>query len=144
MDGFPPHFIDVFLQPVRDSPQAQVALMALVVLIVLDVALGIAAAAKDHDVQSAVMRQGAWHKIGELGVVAIADVVDGMIMGGLDIGYSAPICTGVIVYLCLNEMVSCLENALKLDPELKGSRALSLLKESQAAADGGDGGGADE
>ena len=137
MHGFPPQYIDVFLKPIRDSTQAQVALMALVILIELDVVLGLAAAAKAHDVQSAVMRQGAWHKVGELGVVAIADVVAGLVMGGLDIGYSAPICTAVICYLCLNEIVSCLENAVKLDPELKGSMALSLLKDTHTV-DGGD------
>lgn len=141
MDHFPPDYLDHFLAPIRDSPQAQTALMALLLLIVLDVVLGVAAAAKSHDLQSAKMRAGAWHKIGELGVVAIADVVDGMLMGGLDIGFAAPVCTAVIVYLCANEIVSCLEKSVKLYPGLKDSPAISLLKESreqrdaQAAAD---------
>lgn len=131
MDHFPPDYLDHFLAPIRDSPQAQTALMALLLLIVLDVVLGIAAAAKNHDLQSAKMRTGAWHKIGELGVVAIADVVDGMLMGGLDIGFSAPVCTAVIVYLCINEVVSCLEKSVKLYPGLKDSPAISLLRESR-------------
>ena len=45
MDHFPPHSIDIFISPIRDSPQAQTALMALLLLIVLDVVLGLAAAA---------------------------------------------------------------------------------------------------
>lgn len=141
MNHFPPDYLDHFLSPIRDSPHAQTALMALLLLIVLDVVLGIAAAAKSHDLQSAKMRAGAWHKVGELGVVAIADVVDGMLMGGLDIGYSSPVCTAVIVYLCANEIVSCLEKSVKLYPGLKDSPALRLLRESseqhdaQAAAD---------
>jgi phage-related holin len=106
MDHFPPDYLDHFLAPIRDSPQAQTALMALLLLIVLDVVLGVAAAAKNHDIQSAEMREGAWHKIGELGVVVISDIADGMLMGGLDIGFSAPVCTAVIVYLCINEVVS--------------------------------------
>lgn len=135
MDNFPPTYIDHFLAPIRDSPQAQTALMALLLLIVLDVVLGIAAAAKNHDIQSTEMRAGAWHKIGELGVVAIADVADGMLMGGLDIGFSAPVCTAVIIYLCINEIVSCLENSVKLNPELKDSPALNLLRESSEQRD---------
>ena len=53
-----------------------------------------------------------------------------------------PFCTAVIVYLCVNEIVSCLENSVKLNPELKDSPALNLLRESseqrdaQAVADG--------
>ena len=135
MDHFPPDYLDHFLSPIRDSPQAQTALMALLLLIVLDVVLGVAAAAKNHDIQSEEMREGAWHKIGELGVVVIADIADGMLMGGLDIGLSAPVCTAVIVYLCINEVVSCLENAMKLNPELKDSPALGLLKESSEQRD---------
>ena len=135
MDHFPPDYLDHFIAPIRDSPQAETALMALLLLIVLDVVLGIAAAAKNHDLQSAKMRAGAWHKIGELGVVAIADVVDGMLMGGLDIGFAAPVCTAVIVYLCANEIVSCLEKSVKLYPGLKDSPAISLLKESRVQHD---------
>lgn len=135
MDNFTPIYIDHFLAPIRDSPQTQTALMALLLLIVLDVVLGLAAAAKNRDIQSTEMRAGAWHKIGELGVVAIADVADGMLMGGLDIGFSAPVCTAVIVYLCINEIVSCLENAVKLNPELKDSPALNLLRESSEQRD---------
>lgn len=135
MDHFPPDYLDHFLAPIRDSPQAQTALMALLLLIVLDVVLGVSAAAKNHDLQSSEMRAGAWHKVGELGVVAIADVADGMLMGGLDIGFAAPVCTAVVVYLCVNEIVSCLENAVKLNPELKDSPALNLLKESSEQRD---------
>ena len=135
MDHFPPDYLDHFLAPIRDSPQTQTALMALLLLIVLDVVLGLAAAAKNHDIQSSEMRAGAWHKIGELGVVAIADIADGMLMGGLDIGLDAPVCTAVIVYLCINEVVSCLENSVKLNPELKDSPALDLLRESSEQKD---------
>ena len=135
MDHFPPDYLDHFLAPIRDSPQAQTALMALLLLIVLDVVLGVSAAAKNHDLQSSEMRAGAWHKVGELGVVAIADIADGMLMGGLDIVFAAPVCTAVIVYLCINEVVSCLENSVKLNPELKDSPALNLLKESSEQRD---------
>lgn len=135
MNHFPPDYLDHFLAPIRDSPQAQTALMALLLLIVLDVVLGIAAAVKSHDIQSSKMRAGAWHKVGELGVVAIADIADGMLMGGLDIGFASPVCTAVIVYLCINEVVSCLEKSVKLYPGLKNSPALKLLRVSSEQRD---------
>ena len=62
MDNFPPDYLDHFLAPIRDSPQAQTALMALLLLIVLDVILGLAAAAKNRDIQgwiSALQRRSA-------------------------------------------------------------------------------------
>lgn len=135
MNHFPPDYLDHFIAPIRDSPQAQTALMALLLLIVLDVVLGIAAAVKSHDIQSSKMRAGAWHKVGELGVVAIADIADGMLMGGLDIGFASPVCTAVIVYLCINEVVSCLEKSVKLYPGLKNSPALKLLRVSSEQRD---------
>lgn len=122
-----PMFLDVFMRPIRDNQDAQVALVALMALIVLDVLLGFCAAAKDGTVQSSLMREGAWHKLSELGVVALSDIVDGLILGGLDLGYTAPVCTAVIVYLCINEIVSCLENVTKLNPKLKDSPALKWI-----------------
>ena len=127
MNHFPPDYLDHFIAPIRDSPQAQTALMALLLLIVLDVVLGIAAAVKSHDIQSSKMRAGAWHKVG--------DIADGMLMGGLDIGFASPVCTAVIVYLCINEVVSCLEKSVKLYPGLKNSPALKLLRVSSEQRD---------
>ena len=133
----PPHYIDVFLSPIRDNSMAQVAFVALLMLIAMDVLLGFGAACKDGAVRSAKMREGVWHKTGELGCVAIADVVDGMMLGGIDLGYGAPVTTGVIVLLCVNEVMSCLENLSKLDPELAGSAVFKLLEGSNKANAGG-------
>ena len=130
-----PHNIDVFIQPIRDTPQAQVALVALCILIVLDMLFGFCAAAKDGRVQSSVMRQGLWHKASEIGVVMVADVADGMLLGGIDLGYGAPVVTAAIVGLCANELVSVCENLVKLNPELSTSRVLDRLLEAKAASD---------
>lgn len=132
-----PHYIDVFLSPIRDNSMAQVAFVALLVLIAMDVLLGFASACKDGTVRSSKMREGVWHKTGELGCVAVADVVDGMMLGGIDLGYGAPVSTAIIVLLCVNEILSCLENAAKLNPELEGSAVFRLLESSQKV--GGDG-----
>lgn len=126
----PPIFIDVFMQPLRDNGVAQVAFAAFCFLMVLDVLLGYAAAVKGKSVKSAKMREGLWHKTGELGVVAVGDVLDGMMLGGINLPFSAPVTTAMIVYLAINEAVSCMENAIKLDPELADKRFFRVLIET--------------
>lgn len=123
----PPHYIDVFIQPLRDNGAAQAAFIAFVVLMVLDIILGFSAAAKNNTVKSAKMREGLWHKVGELGIVAIGDVLDGAMLGGVDLGFSAPMTTFMLVYLIVNEALSCFENACKLNPDLSKSPLAKML-----------------
>ena len=131
----PPIWIEAFAEPIRDTPLAQVAFAGLIGLIMLDIVLGTCAAIKDGRVKSSIMREGVWHKTGELGIVGVGVMLDGMVDGGLDIGYSAPVCTSLIVLLALNEAVSCMENAVALNPKLKENRAWAIL-ESVTHADG--------
>jgi phage-related holin len=123
----PPIFIDVFMQPIRDNKVAQVAFMAFCFLMVLDILLGYAAAVKTKTVKSAKMREGLWHKTGEMGIIAVGDVLDGMLLGGINMPFSAPVTTAMIVYLAINEAVSCMENIVKLDPELGDKRFFRVL-----------------
>lgn len=140
----PPIFIDVFMQPIRDNKAAQVAFMAFCVLMVLDILLGYAAAVKNKTVKSAKMREGIWHKTGELGVIAVGDVLDGMMLGGIDMPFSAPVTTAMIVYLAFNEAVSCMENAVKLDPELGDKRFFRALMEGLTSGSDSNGSDANE
>lgn len=140
MQAVPPHFIDVFIQPVRDNPQAQTAFVALCILILLDMLFGFAAAYKDGRVQSSAMRTGLWHKASEFGVVALADVADGMLLGGIDLGYSAPILTGTLVVICVTEFISISENLVKLNPELADLHVFDRLNESAKHIVNGQGG----
>lgn len=126
----PPIFIDVFMQPLRDNKVAQVAFVAFCFLMLLDILFGYAAAVKSKTVKSVKMREGLWHKTGELGVIAIGDVLDGMMLGGIDMPFSAPLTTAMIVYLAINEAVSCMENVVKLDPELGDKRFFHALMET--------------
>lgn len=134
-----PFWLDVFAQPLMDNKVAQVAFVALCILICLDMLFGFCAAAKDGRVQSSKMRQGIWHKVSEFGVVALADVVDGMMLGGIDMGYSAPVMTSSLVLLCANEVVSVAENLVKLNPDLAAAKVLDRLMESSAVRGAGDG-----
>lgn len=139
----PPIFIDVFMQPLRDNSLAQVAFAAFCFLMVLDVLLGYAAAVKGKSVKSAKMREGLWHKTGELGVVAVGDVLDGMMLGGINLPFSAPVTTAMIVYLAINESISCMENAVKLDPELGDKRFFRVLMETLSESSDSNGGAHD-
>ena len=138
----PPIFIDVFMEPLRDNTVAQVAFTAFCFLMVLDILLGYAAAVKGKYVKSTKMREGLWHKTGEMGIIAVGDVLDGMLLGGIDMPFTAPVTTAMIVYLAINEAVSCMENIVKLDPELGDKRffrvLMDALKESDKKKDGGE------
>ena len=138
----PPIFIDVFMQPLRDNSVAQVAFTAFCFLMVLDILLGYAAAVKGKTVKSSKMREGLWHKTGEMGIIVVGDVLDGMLLGGIDMPFTAPVTTAMIVYLAINEAVSCMENIVKLDPELGDKRffrvLMDALKESDKKKDGGE------
>ena len=138
----PPIFIDVFMQPLRDNSVAQVAFTAFCFLMLLDVLLGYAAAVANKTVNSAKMREGLWHKTGEMGIILVGDVLDGMLLGGINMPFTAPVTTAMIVYLAINEAVSCMENIVKLDPELGDKRffrvLMDALNESDKKKDGGE------
>ena len=130
------------MEPLRDNAVAQVAFTAFCFLMVLDILLGYAAAVKGKTVKSSKMREGLWHKTGEMGIIVVGDVLDGMLLGGIDMPFTAPVTTAMIVYLAINEAVSCMENIVKLDPELGDKRffrvLMDALKESDKKKDGGE------
>lgn len=130
------------MEPLRDNTVAQVAFTAFCFLMLLDILLGYAAAVKGKAVKSAKMREGLWHKTGEMGIIVVGDVLDGMLLGGIDMPFTAPVTTAMIVYLAINEAVSCMENIVKLDPELGDKRffrvLMDALKESDKKKDGGE------
>lgn len=122
-----PEFIDIFLAPVRDCFPAQVAIIALLILILMDWCFGIGNACMHGDFQSAKMRAGIGHKCSELGFVLLGIVVDALFFAGLDLGFSGPILTAITVYLCVMEIGSLLEIFTKINPQLADSPVFRLL-----------------
>ena len=118
---------ETFLSPVRDCFPAQVAIIALLLLILLDWVFGIGNACMKHEFSSEKMRQGIGHKCSELGFVMLGIVMDAMITSGLDIGFDAPILTTITVYLCVMEIGSLLETFAKINPQLAESPVFKLL-----------------
>ena len=118
---------ETFISPVRDCFPAQVAIIALLLLILLDWVFGIGNACMKHEFSSEKMRQGIGHKCSELGFVMLGIGMDAMITSGLDIGFDAPILTTIAVYLCVMEIGSLLEIFAKINPQLAESPVFKLL-----------------
>lgn len=134
-----PMYIDAFLAPVRDEQAAQVAVMAVLLLTALDVIFGLVNAFASKSFSSSKMRAGIAHKSASMGFLLVGIVVDGTIIGGIDLGFSAPVLTTICVYLCLMEVASLLETFALLNPELSGSPLFRLLEASGAIKEGAEG-----
>lgn len=119
--------LETFLSPIRDCFPAQVAVAALLLLILLDWIFGIANALLHHEFSSGKMREGIGHKCSELGFVIVGIIMDAMITSGLNIGFGGPILTTIAVYLCVMEVGSLLEIFAKINPQLADSPVFKLL-----------------
>lgn len=130
-----PIWIDPFLASVRDNDVAQVAIAAVLVLIVLDIIFGLLNALMHREYSSAKMRAGIGHKCAELGFILVGIVADGTIIGGLDLGFSAPVLVSACIYLCLMEVGSLLETFAAMNPALAESPLFKLLESTKGAHD---------
>ena len=122
-----PAYIDVFLSVVRDNQPAQVALICVLVLILLDWVFGIINAIQHKEFSSTKMREGLYHKTAEMGLLLFGVMIDGALLGGVDFGYSAPVFTTICVYICAMEAGSLLEIFAKMNPNLANSPVFAML-----------------
>ena len=122
-----PAFLDAFLAPVRDSTAAQVGITAVLVLMALDIVFGLANAIAKGEYGSSKMREGIAHKCAELGFILVGIIADATIIGGVDIGFTAPVLVTVCVYLAVMEIGSLLETFAKMNPQLANSPLFKLL-----------------
>jgi len=126
-----PHAFEVFLDPIRNSEVAQVAIIAVVILTISDVCFGCINALLHREFSSSKMREGIAHKSTSFGFILVADVVDGAIIGGLDLGFSAPVLVFACSYLVLMEIASLLETFCKLNPSLADTPLFALFSRGQ-------------
>ena len=129
-----PVYIEVFVAPLADSQTAQVALAAMLLLIVLDVLFGLANACISGTFRSGKMREGVQHKLAELGYALAALVIDGTIVGGLDLGFPAPVLVGTCGYICRMELGSLMEIFNRMNPELGRSKLFRILDDVKGDA----------
>lgn len=122
-----PTYIEVFIEPIRVQ-QAQTAIIAVLMLGLLDVIFGMLNAAIQGDWQSCKVRQGLGHKCAGLGIIAVGDIIDATVIAGLDLGYPCPVLTALCVALCVMEITSLMEIFAKLRPELAESPIWAIFR----------------
>lgn len=122
--------LEVFLQPIRD-PRAQIAIVALFILALLDILFGVINAMFiQHDFSSHKFREGLIRKLSNCGIVVAADIIDGMLLGGLELGFQ-PVLMTATVSLALMEVWSLLEIFAAMHPEISGAPWYQMLLNSK-------------
>lgn len=110
--------IEYFLAPVQDT-KAQVAIIGVCLLILLDLVTGLMGALMTHTFSSKKMWAGLLHKFTELASMAMGVILDGMFMGGLNLTYK-PILLIACLYIAVMEVGSFLELVRLYNPDAEG------------------------
>lgn len=119
-----------FIEPLRGTA-AQTLIIALLMLSLLDVLFGTANAMfVAHDFSSHKFREGIIRKLSNLGLMVMADIIDAMLLSGIDLGFQ-PIFVVVGVSLSLMEVWSLLEIYAEMHPEISESDWYKMLLRSK-------------
>lgn len=111
------------------DPKDWVAIIAMIIFILLDVVSGVVSAYARHEISSQKLRTGLWHKLGYFFVIFCAIAIEWTMTKGLDLGFSLPLVVPICVWVSLMEIVSTLENAAEMNPDLKEVPGFEHLKE---------------
>lgn len=112
-------------------------------LMLLDYLSGTAAACQRGEWSSAAARSGVWHKAGEVVVVlvaACADLLLGLVLDNLPVvqlpvAFRGIVCPLVLVWYCITELGSIIENAVRMGAPVP-AWLTKLLQISLDAVDG--------
>lgn len=85
--------------------------------IVFDVVTGLIKAGYNGNYNSAIMRQGGFHKSMEVMAMAVAYFVEYAIVY-INIGVDVPAVPAVTMYICIMELISILENICAVNPQM--------------------------
>lgn len=107
----------------------RMAIVCMFLFIVLDVCSGLAAAYARREVESPKLREGLWHKAGYVFVVFCSILIEWAMNEGMDLGFSLPLVMPICCWISLMEVVSTLENAAKINPDLANVPGFERLKE---------------
>ena len=122
--------LEPFIEPLRGTA-AQTLIIALLMLSLLDVLFGTANAMfVQHDFSSHKFREGLIRKLSNLGLMCMADIIDAMLLSGIDLGFQ-PIFLVVGVSLALMEVWSLLEIYAEMHPEISESDWYKMLLRSK-------------
>lgn len=102
------------------------------ILIVLDYVTGLLKAFATRTVSSSKMRAGLYHKAGYAVVIALAFLLEHG-QQYVNLGFTVPLIAPVCLYIVFAEIVSVLENAVALNPELVHSGIFKVFLNSNDA-----------
>ncbi len=94
--------------------------------IVLDFMTGLIKACKTSSFKSSIMREGLFHKMGEVLCVALGVLIQ-YAEGYLNLGISLPVASAVCTYIVLMEIGSASENICAINPELSAKKLLNII-----------------
>lgn len=106
---------EVFTAPIRDNV---VLVLVALAFILLDFILGFTGAVIRREVSSKVLREGIGHKLASVAFLVVAALLDAAIGTGKLLGME-PVMVIACIYLILMEIISCLENIRRMNPDLE-------------------------
>lgn len=96
------------------------------ILIVVDIVSGFIQGFINKKLDSAYMLRGLIRKSGIVLVLILAGTCEyGMMY--IDLGFTMPIVSGVVLFVCIMEIVSIIENIIKIDPRFQNNKFLSIF-----------------
>ena len=98
-------------------------------LILFDIVAGVVSAAKNHSLDSSVMRNGLFNKVGEI-LLLILGIFCNLILETYpftQLGIPSEVTYAVAVYISGMEILSILENICKINPELPITKVLAIF-----------------
>lgn len=125
-------YLQPFIEPLKGSAP-QTLIIAILALSLLDMLFGcLNALAVQHDFSSHIFREGLIRKLSNLGLLCVADIVDAILLAGVDLGFQ-PIFMTVGVSLALMETWSLLEIYAEMHPEISEADWYQMLLRSKAS-----------
>lgn len=103
------------------------AIIACVCLMLLDVISGFMAAVKNRELSSTKMREGLFHKCSLVMCIVLAWCIEMFVMHVPDLGFNVPLVIPACVIIFAMEVVSILENIVKINPELENEEIMKLF-----------------
>lgn len=95
-----------------------ISMIVALIFIAFDITTGLFGALKNGTYKSSVMRNGLFHKVGEIFAILFSYGCE-MMFPYVGITVNLPICQSVLIYIIIMETGSIVENITVISPELK-------------------------
>ena len=107
------------------------AVIACLCLMAFDVISGFTAALKSKELSSTKMREGLFHKCSLVMIIVLAWCIEIFVMHVPDLGFNVPLVIPACVLIFAMEVVSILENIVKINPELENEEIVKLFNNTK-------------